>query len=51
MDALKQNLKVMDATAFALCMDQKIPIIVFDLNTSGNVKKIILGEKIGTTVG
>jgi len=51
MDALKQNLKVMDATAFALCMDQKIPIIVFDLNKSGNIKKIILGEKIGTVVG
>lgn len=51
MEALKRNLKVMDATAFALCMDQKIPIIVFDLNSSGNIKKIVLGEKIGTIVG
>ncbi len=51
MDALKQNLKVMDATAFALCMDQKIPIVVFDLNGTGNVKKIVLGEKVGTIVG
>ncbi|KKP70358.1 UMP kinase [candidate division CPR3 bacterium GWF2_35_18] len=51
MNALKKDLKVMDATAFALCMDQKIPIIVFDLNASGNVKKVVLGEKVGTIVG
>lgn len=50
MDALKKNLKVMDATAFALCMDQKIPIIVFDYNKPGSVQKIVTGEKVGTIV-
>jgi uridylate kinase len=41
----------MDATAISLCMDNKLPIIVFNLNKEGNIKKVIMGEKIGTRVG
>jgi uridylate kinase len=40
----------MDATAISLCMDNNLPIIVFDLTTEGNIKKVILGEEIGTIV-
>lgn len=40
----------MDSTAASLCMDNKIPLIVFGLNKSGNIKKVIMGEKIGTLV-
>ena len=50
MDALKGRLNVMDSTAFSLCMDNKIPIIVFDLAGRGNIKRVILGETIGTLV-
>ncbi|MDD5561845.1 MAG: UMP kinase [Candidatus Omnitrophica bacterium] len=49
-DVLKKGLKVMDATAISLCMDNKLPIIVFDLNRQGNIKRVVLGEKIGTVV-
>ena len=49
-DVLKKNLKVMDATAISLCMDNNLPIVVFDLTTVGNIKKAVLGEKIGTIV-
>ncbi len=49
-DVLKKNLKVMDATAISLCMDNKLPIIVFNLNKIGNIKRVIMGEKIGTVV-
>ncbi len=49
-DVLKKGLKVMDATAVSLCMDNKLPIIVFNLNKVGNIKRVILGEKIGTVV-
>lgn len=48
--ALKDNLKVMDATAISLCMDNKLPIIVFNLKKSGNIKRIVKGEKVGTIV-
>ena len=51
MDALKNRLKVMDSTAFSLCMDNKIPIVVFDLFRRGNIKRVLLGELIGTRVG
>jgi uridylate kinase len=47
---LKKQLKVMDATAISLCMDNNLPIIVFDLTHRGNIKRVILGENIGTTV-
>ena len=49
-DVLKKGLKVMDATAISLCMDNKLPIVVFDLNRLGNIKRVILGEHIGTVV-
>lgn len=50
LDVLKKGLKVMDSTAISLCMDNRIPIVVFDLNRSGNVKRVIEGERIGTRV-
>ncbi|HOC55092.1 MAG TPA: UMP kinase [Verrucomicrobiota bacterium] len=49
-DALRRRLKVMDSTAFSLCMDNKMPIIVFNFFQSHNLKRIILGERIGTLV-
>jgi uridylate kinase len=49
-DVLKKNLKVMDSTAISLCMDNDLPIIVFDSTLRGNVKRVVLGEEIGTTV-
>jgi uridylate kinase len=49
-DVLKKGLKVMDATAVSLCMDNKLPIVVFNLNKEGNIKRVVLGEKIGTIV-
>jgi uridylate kinase len=50
MDVLKQQLKVMDSTAISLCMDNKLPIVVFNLFERGNIKKVVMGEKIGTRV-
>jgi uridylate kinase len=49
-DVLKKRLGVMDATAVSLCMDNKLPIVVFDLTKAGNIKRVVLGEKIGTVV-
>ena len=49
-DVLKKGLKVMDATAVSLCMDNKLPIVVFNLNKEGNIKRVVLGKKIGTVV-
>ncbi len=49
-DVLKNNLKVMDATAISMCMENNLPIIVFSLLQKGNIKKAIYGEKIGTLV-
>jgi uridylate kinase len=49
-EALFQQLKVMDSTAFSLCMDNKMPIIVFDVFKPHNLRKVILGEKVGTLV-
>lgn len=51
LEVLNRELKVMDSTAISLCMDNKIPIIVFDLTQTGNIEKIVLGAKIGTIVG
>ncbi|MEN6389719.1 MAG: UMP kinase [Syntrophomonas sp.] len=51
MDVINQGLGVMDSTAASLCMDNMIPIIVFDLTRDGNIMKAVLGEKIGTFVG
>ena len=49
-EVLAKDLKVMDATAISLCRENKLPIIVFDSLTEGNLKKVIMGEKIGTIV-
>lgn len=49
-EALNKDLKVMDAAAFALCRENNVPIIVFDMNKKGNLRKVIQGEKIGTLV-
>jgi len=50
LDALQKQLKVMDSTAFSLCMDNKMPIIVFDLFRPHNFRRVVLGEKVGTLV-
>jgi len=50
-DVLNRGLGVMDSTATSLCMDNGMPIIVFDLQKSGNIRRVIMGEKIGTYVG
>jgi len=50
LDVLDKRLKVMDATAISLCMDNKLPIVVFNLRTHGNMRRAIMGEPIGTTV-
>ena len=49
-ECIDKNLKIMDMTAFTLCMENNVPIIVFDMNEEGNLKKLVLGEKIGTLV-
>jgi len=49
-EVLQKNLRVMDATAISLCMDNNLPIIVFNLTASGNIKRIVSGEKVGTLV-
>ncbi|MGA3179200.1 MAG: UMP kinase [Verrucomicrobiota bacterium] len=50
LEALQRRLKVMDSTAFSLCMDNKMPIIVFDFFKAHNLKRVIMGEKVGTLV-
>ena len=50
LQVLERQLKVMDATAISLCMDNKLPIVVFNLRQPGNIRKVVLGEAIGTTV-
>jgi uridylate kinase len=47
---LEQGLKVMDATAISLCMDNKLPIVVFNLRTAGNLRRAVMGETVGTKV-
>ena len=49
-EALVKRLKIMDSTAFSLCMDNRIPIVVFDMSTPQNVKRVVCGEKVGTLV-
>ena len=49
-DVLKKRLQVMDATAISLCMDNHLPIVVFNLMESGNIKRVVMGDKIGTKV-
>ncbi|HLO81498.1 MAG TPA: UMP kinase [Chitinophagaceae bacterium] len=49
-ECIDRNLKVMDMTAFTLCMENNLPIIVFDMNEPGNLQKVVMGEEIGTMV-
>jgi uridylate kinase len=49
-DVLHQNLKVMDATAISLCMDNGMPIVVFNMSQHGNIRRVVLGERVGSTV-
>jgi uridylate kinase len=49
-DVLSQNLKVMDSTAISLCMDNGMPIVVFNMNQYGNIKRVVMGERVGSTV-
>ena len=49
-EALQKQLKVMDSTAFSLCMDNKMPIVVFDFFRPHNLKRVVMGEKVGTLV-
>jgi uridylate kinase len=50
MEVLKRGLKVMDSTAISMCKDNSLPIIIFDLNAHGNIKRVVSGEKIGSLV-
>jgi uridylate kinase len=50
LQVLEQGLKVMDATAISLCMDNRLPIVVFNLKTPGNIKRAIIGEAVGSLV-
>jgi uridylate kinase len=47
---LELGLEVMDSTALTLCMDNDLPIIVFDMNVTGNIRRVVMGDQIGTTV-
>ena len=49
-ECISRNLKVMDMTAFTLCMENQLPIIVFDMNKPGNLLRVVRGEKVGTLV-
>ena len=51
LQVLEKQLKVMDATAISLCMDNELPIVVFNLLEPGNIRRVVLGESVGTTVG
>jgi uridylate kinase len=50
LQVLQERLQVMDATAISLCMDNKLPIVVFNLRTPGNIRRVVMGETVGTTV-
>src|SRR5690349_19976081 len=50
LDVLKRGLSVMDSTAISLCMDNKMPIVVFNMGVTGNLKRVVLGEAVGSTV-
>jgi uridylate kinase len=51
LDVIDKQLRVMDSTAITLCMDNKLPIIVFKLATPGNLRRVIMGDAVGTRVG
>jgi uridylate kinase len=50
LDVIQKGLSVMDTTAISLCMDNKLPIIIFNLNVPGNIKRVVLGEKVGSRI-
>ncbi len=50
LEALERGLRVMDTTAISLCMDNRLPIVVFNIRASGNIRRIVLGEDVGSTV-
>jgi uridylate kinase len=50
MDILQKGLKVMDLTAVSMCKDNNLPMIVFNMNQPGNIKRVVMGEKIGSLV-
>jgi len=50
LDVIKKDLKVIDTTAISLCKDNELPIIVFNLKKKGNIKRAVLGQKVGTRV-
>ena len=50
LEVLEQQLKVMDATAISLCMDNKLPIVIFNLKTPGNIKRAVLGDEVGSLI-
>ena len=50
LQVLQQRLQVMDATAISLCMDNKMPIVVFNMNEPGNIRRVVMGDAVGTTV-
>jgi uridylate kinase len=51
LDVLQRGLKVMDATAISLCMDNRLPVVVFHIGVPGNLRRVVLGEAVGTRVG
>ena len=51
LDVLKRGLKVMDSTSVSLCMDNKLPMVIFNVRQENSISRVLLGEKIGTTVG
>jgi uridylate kinase len=50
LEVLAQGLRVMDASAVAMCRDNQLPIIVFNLNTTGNIMRMAIGEPVGTVI-
>src|SRR5579871_3755219 len=50
LDVIQQGLAVMDSTAISLCMDNRMPIIIFNMNRAGNIRRVVMGEKVGSTV-
>jgi uridylate kinase len=50
MDVIQKGLTVMDSTAISLCMDNRMPIIIFNMNKQGNIRRVVMGEKVGSTV-
>ena len=50
MEAIRKRLRVMDTTAFSLCMDNRLPVIVFNLYKNGNIRRVVAGESVGTLI-